>query len=65
MLMQTMAASAAKQHKSHFWSVMKANHFNILAPVTKLIAEKILKDEGPTTNITIEQDGPVRLNPAQ
>lgn len=38
-----------------FLEAAQANHFNILAPVTKLIAGKILKDTGATTNITINQ----------
>lgn len=35
---------------------MQANHFSILAPVTELIAKKILADSGPSTNIGFTQD---------
>ncbi len=36
-----------------FCPVQGANHFNILAPGTKLIAEKVLRDVGPATEISI------------
>jgi dienelactone hydrolase len=41
----------------HFLPVRRADHFSILAPTTKLIAAKILADDGPTTNIefTVEE----------
>lgn len=37
--------------KIHFHPVKGHNHFSILAPMNRLIAEKILRDEGPTSNI--------------
>ena len=37
----------------HFHSVRGADHFSILAPVTQLVATKILRDSGPTTTTTI------------
>jgi dienelactone hydrolase len=40
----------------HFLSVRGANHFSILAPVTRLIADKILRDDGPATNISFTED---------
>jgi len=40
----------------HFFPVRGATHFSILAPTTHLIADKILRDEGPTTNISFTQD---------
>jgi dienelactone hydrolase len=39
-----------------FYQVKGANHFSILAPTTKLIADKILRDVGPTTDIAISED---------
>jgi dipeptidyl aminopeptidase/acylaminoacyl peptidase len=44
---------ASRNPQVSFHSVAGANHFNILAPVTQKIAEKILQDQGSTTNITI------------
>lgn len=44
----------------HFCPVNRATHFSTLAPATKLLAEKILHDDGPTSNITLtpeELDG--------
>ncbi len=37
----------------HFLSLPGATHFNTLAPMNKLIAEKILKDDGPTVDLAI------------
>jgi dipeptidyl aminopeptidase/acylaminoacyl peptidase len=39
----------------HFHLMPGANHWSILAPVTKLIAQKILHDDGPTCNITFSE----------
>jgi dienelactone hydrolase len=36
----------------HFLPVKGANHFSLLAPITRSIAAKILRDEGPSSNIT-------------
>ncbi len=44
----------------HFCPVNRATHFSTLAPATKLLAEKILHDDGPKSNITLtaeELDG--------
>ena len=38
-----------------FLAVKGFDHFSVLAPVNELIAAKILRDEGPTTNITISE----------
>ena len=48
--------NASSNSQISFHPVAGANHFNILAPVTQKIAEKILQDQGPTTNITITED---------
>jgi hypothetical protein len=34
---------------------MQANHFSLVAPLTELIAKKILADTGPQTNIDFSQ----------
>jgi acetyl esterase/lipase len=39
-----------------FFPIRGQNHFSILAPMTRLIAEKILHDEGPMTNVTFAED---------
>jgi len=36
----------------HFFAVDGADHFNILAPTNRLIAAKILRDTGPTCNLS-------------
>ena len=46
-LMQQKATNA----NLHFLAVPRASHFSILAPTTKLIAQKILQDSGATPNI--------------
>ena len=35
----------------HFYSIQGKNHFSTLAPITKVIAAKILLDDGPSSNI--------------
>src|SRR5262249_35519687 len=46
---------AATNPKAHFYAVNGATHFSILAPANRLIAQKILKDDGPETNITFTE----------
>jgi len=41
--------------KVHFYEVKGANHFSILAPVTKAIADKVVRDEGPTSNLAFTE----------
>jgi dipeptidyl aminopeptidase/acylaminoacyl peptidase len=48
-------AAAAKVPFQAFL-LMRADHFSVLAPITELIAQKILADTGPTTNITFSQE---------
>jgi hypothetical protein len=38
------------------YPVRGADHFSVLAPVTRLIADRILRDEGPTTNLAFTED---------
>jgi hypothetical protein len=39
-----------------FLPVRRASHFNLLAPANRLIAEKILRDDGPTCQLTLTED---------
>lgn len=41
-----------KNPKVQFFTVRGANHFSVLGKTNKHIAEKILRDEGPTCNLT-------------
>jgi dipeptidyl aminopeptidase/acylaminoacyl peptidase len=51
--LRSLEAMAAKSQnpKVRFFPVKGVNHFSILAPVNTLIAQKILKDDGPETNL--------------
>jgi dienelactone hydrolase len=40
----------------HFLPVKGANHFSILAPTTRLIASKVLHDDGAETNLTFSEE---------
>lgn len=46
-------ASACKNPKVHFFGIQNASHFNILDPINRLIARRILLDTGSTCNINI------------
>src|SRR5206468_2453331 len=41
--------------KAKFFLVKRASHFSILAPVNKLVAQKILADTGTETNISFTE----------
>jgi pimeloyl-ACP methyl ester carboxylesterase len=45
--------SLSKNANIHFFQVRGATHVSVLATATRLIAQKILRDEGATTNIGI------------
>ena len=49
-------ASASKNPNIRFLPVPDATHFSVLAPVNKLIATKILADNGPTPAISFSED---------
>jgi dipeptidyl aminopeptidase/acylaminoacyl peptidase len=49
-------SQACTNPKMKFFPVRGANHFSLLDPTTRLIAGKILKDDGPTTTITFTPD---------
>ena len=42
--------------KAQFFPVRGATHFSILAPVTRLIADKILRDDGATSNLSFTEE---------
>jgi acetyl esterase/lipase len=44
-------AKNSKNPKTHFYPVKGATHFSVLAPVNKLVAQKIVADAGAETNI--------------
>jgi acetyl esterase/lipase len=48
-------ARVSTNAKAHFYPVQGATHFSILAPTTRLIAGKILQDDGPETNLTFSE----------
>ncbi len=49
-------ARASTNPKAHFLPVRGANHFTLLAPTTRLIADKILRDDGPACNLSFSED---------
>jgi acetyl esterase/lipase len=53
--LQTMA-SRATNTKVQFFPVEGASHFSILAPVTRLIADKVFRDNGKASNITFTKE---------
>jgi len=46
----------SKNPNVHFYPVRGATHFSLLAPTNKLIASKILRDEGATSNLSFTED---------
>lgn len=46
---------------AHFIPVRGANHFSVLAPATRLLADKVLHDTGPICNLTFTEDEMARL----
>jgi dipeptidyl aminopeptidase/acylaminoacyl peptidase len=47
---------ASTNSKVSFYPVRGATHVTVLGPVAKIIADKIARDNGPTTNITLSED---------
>ena len=45
----------------HFIPARGASHFSILAPTTRLIADKILRDDGSVSNVTFNEEEVGRL----
>jgi len=54
-------SKSSKNANARFFEVAKTDHFAILAPTNELIAEKILKDVGPTCNLAFADDEIGRL----
>ena len=52
--LQTMARASTNPNL-HFLPVQGANHFSVLAPTTRLLADKILRDTGATSNLEITE----------
>jgi pimeloyl-ACP methyl ester carboxylesterase len=48
-------ARASRNPAIRFHPVKGTNHFSIIAPLTRLLADKVLRDEGPTTNLTVTE----------
>jgi acetyl esterase/lipase len=53
--LQAMARSSANAN-AHFLPVRGATHFSILAPTTRLIADKVLRDDGAACNLTFTEE---------
>lgn len=51
----TTMARASRNPLVHFYSVQGADHFSILFPVTRLVADKILRDDARTMNLTFTE----------
>jgi pimeloyl-ACP methyl ester carboxylesterase len=49
-------ARATNNPNAHFLPVKGATHFSVLAPVNRLLAQKIVADTGPACNITVTED---------
>lgn len=44
-------ARASTNPMVHFFPVSGADHFSILAPTTQSVAESVLRDDGPVTQL--------------
>src|SRR5205807_4084577 len=53
--LQRMAHTSTNP-KVHFLPVRGANHFSVLAPTTRLIADKILRDDGPVSILAFSEE---------
>jgi dipeptidyl aminopeptidase/acylaminoacyl peptidase len=49
-------ARATNNANVRFLPVRGANHFSLLAPTNRLIAEKVLRDNGPTCNLAFTEE---------
>jgi alpha/beta superfamily hydrolase len=48
-------ARGTRNPRIHYFPVEGATHFTVILPVSRLIAEKIVRDDGPESNITFDQ----------
>jgi dienelactone hydrolase len=53
--LRSLARSSTNPHV-HFVEAHGANHLSILAPTTRLIAEKLLRDDGPVAELAFTQE---------
>jgi acetyl esterase/lipase len=53
--LQTMARSSTNPNV-HFVPIRGGNHFSVLAPTTRVLAAKVLRDDGPTCNLTFTEE---------
>jgi alpha/beta superfamily hydrolase len=53
--LQTMSRNS-KNPNTHFIAVKSADHFGVLAPTSRLLAQKVLADDGPTCNLSVSED---------
>jgi Fe-S cluster assembly iron-binding protein IscA/alpha/beta superfamily hydrolase len=49
-------ARVSKNAKVRFFEVKGTDHFGVLAPTNRIIAEKILRDTGPTCNLALSEE---------
>jgi hypothetical protein len=49
-------ARTSTNPKVQFLPVRGANHFSVLLPTTRLIAEKIVRDDGAACNLAFTED---------
>jgi len=56
-------AKACKNPTVHFFAVTGATHFSALAPANQLIASKVLRDDGPATNLAFTEEELSQLIP--
>ena len=54
--LQLMAKDVGRTSRIYFHLARGLNHFSILAPTNEKIAAKILRDDGPTTNLAFTED---------
>ena len=53
--LQTMSR-ASRNANAHFLPVQGATHFSVLAPANRLLANKILRDDGAKSNLTVTEE---------
>jgi hypothetical protein len=46
---------ASRNTNVHFLPVRGGTHFSVLAPVNRVLAEKIVRDDGATSNLTVTE----------
>ncbi len=58
--LRTMAGESGNP-KVHFFGIKAGNHFNILGPVSGLIAQRIIADTGPEVNMAFDEQELARV----